>query len=169
MVLDLRQVTAAELLGVVARLASRFAGSKDTADMGIGALQHSTTSRLDPGNQRPGYTMHKEYSTRELETDVHCAQGSVVVVAGTREPQTARAETALKALDAALNRYGVHYAVENPKAQLGMRPVVLAQERSSWLTAGESTTASTGTIIFAKDTNCNVSGGRRWQHGSQEA
>ena len=47
---------------------------------------------------------------------MHCALGAVVVVGGTREPQTARAEeddgihaTVLRALDAAFNLYGIHY------------------------------------------------------------
>ena len=51
------------------------------------------------------------------------ALGSVVVVGGTRDPQTARAEeddgihsTVLRALDVDFNLYGIHYAVENPKA-----------------------------------------------------
>ena len=98
----------------------------------------NTVGRLDPSNQRPGYTAHRECSTRER--DVHCALGAVVVVGGTREPQIARAEegggthaTALRALDAAFNLYGIHCAVENPKAQLGLRPVMLAQERNGRL------------------------------------
>ena len=96
----------------------------------------NTVSRLDPGNQRPSYTVHRDYSTREAP-DVHCAQGSVLVVEATREPQTERAEeedgvhaTAMRALNAAFNLSDIHYAVENPKEQLGTRPmlVVLAQE-----------------------------------------
>lgn len=87
---------------------------------------------MDPSNQCLGYTVHRKYST--MEADVHCALESVMV-GGTREPQTARAEeedgihaTVLRALDAAFNLYGIHYVVENPKAHLGLRPVVLAQE-----------------------------------------
>jgi hypothetical protein len=117
----------------------------------------NTVSRLDPGNQRPGYTVHKEYSTRE--GDVHCALGLVVVVGGTREPQTPRAEeddgihaTVLRALDAAFNLYGIHYAVENPKAQLGLRPVVLAQERSGRLYCRRVNYCQYQ-HIFSKDTN----------------
>ena len=89
--------------------------------------------------------MHKECSTRE--TDVHCALGAVVVIGDTREPQTARTEedggihaTVLRALDAAFNLYGIHYAVENryPKAQLGMRPVVYwHRNAAAGCTAGE--------------------------------
>ena len=109
-VLDLRQVTAAEPLVVVAQLA----GVQVAEILLIWAsVPCSTASRLDPGNKRPYYTVHREYSTREA--DVHCALGSVVVVGGTREPQTARAEeddgihaTVLKALDAAFNLYGIH-------------------------------------------------------------
>ena len=69
---------------------------------------------------------------------VNCKQGAVVLVAGTRGPRTERAvdddyvhATVLQALDAAFNLYGIHYAVENPKAQLGRRPVVLALQRST--------------------------------------
>ena len=64
---------------------------------------------------------------------------------GTREPQTERAEeddgmhaTILRALDACWMqqlhstsiRCSLQYAIENPKKHLGIRPVVLAQERS---------------------------------------
>ena len=62
------------------------------------------------------------------------------MVAGTGEPRTERAvdddyvhATALQALDAAFNLYGIHHAVENPMAQLGRRPVVLALQRSARL------------------------------------
>ena len=55
------------------------------------------------------------------------------MVGGTREPQTARGEehdgnhaTVLRVLGVAFDPYGIHYAVENPKAELGLRPVVLA-------------------------------------------
>ena len=41
--------------------------------------------------------------------------------------------TVLQALDAAFSLYGIHYAMENPKAQLGLRPLVLALERSGRL------------------------------------
>ena len=39
----------------------------------------------------------------------------------------------MRALDASINLYGVHYtvAIEDPKAQLGMRPVILTQGRNS--------------------------------------
>ena len=153
-VLDLRQVTAAELVAVVAQIA----GVQVAEILLIWAsIPCNTVSRLDPGNQRPGYTVHREYSTRE--GDVQCALGSVVVVGGTREPQTARAEeddgihaTVLRALDAAFNLYGIHYAVENPKAQLGLRPVVLAQERSDRLYCRRVNYCQYQ-HIFAKDTN----------------
>ena len=75
-----------------------------------------------------------------IDTMPHSQQEAVVVVAGTREPRTERAEkddsiheTVLQALDAAFNLYGIHYAVENPMAQLGSRPVILAQQRSTRL------------------------------------
>ena len=82
---------------------------------------YNTVSRVEPSNQRRGYKVHREYSTRE--GDVQYALGAVVVVGGTREPQIARAEehdrihaTVLSSLDATFNLYGLHYAVENPKA-----------------------------------------------------
>ena len=46
----------------------------------------------------------------------------------------------------------LHYAVETPKAQLGMRPVVLAQERSSRLYCRRVNYCQYN-HIFAKDTN----------------
>ena len=124
--------------------------------MGINALQHG----------------HREYSTRE--GDVQCALGTVVVVGGTREPQTARAEeddmihaTVLQALDATFNLYGIHYAVENPKTQLGLRLMVLALERSGRLYSGESATASTSTGLCKKYQRVH---GQQWrQLGSQRA
>ena len=68
--------------------------------------------------------------------------GAVVVVGGTsREPQTStkRAEQddsihatilRLRTLDAAFSLYGIHCAVENPRVQLGGRPVIPAKERN---------------------------------------
>ena len=95
------------------------------------AVLYNAVSRLDPSNPRPGYTVHREYSTRE--GDVQCALGAIAVVGGTREPQTARAEeedgihaTVPRALD-------VRALVENPKAQLGRRPVIFAQQCSDRL------------------------------------
>ena len=125
--------------------------------MGVSAMQHNEQAR----SKQPAPRLHSAqgymYSTRE--GDVHCALGAVVVVGGTREPQTARAEeddgihaTVLKALDAAFNLYGIHYAVENPKAQLGLRPVVLAQERSGRLFCRRVNYCQYS-HIFAKDTN----------------
>ena len=118
--------------------------------------------RLDPGNQNrtkqdgTPYTVHREYSTREV---VNCKQGAVVVVAGTREPRTERAvdddhvhATVLQALDAVFNLYGIHYAVENPNAQLGRRPVVLALQRSTRLVCHRLNYCQYK-HIFAKDTN----------------
>ena len=104
-------VTAAELVAVVARIA----GVQVAEILLIWvSVPCNTVSRLDPSNQRPGYTVHREYTTRE--GDVQCALGTVVVVGGTREPQTARAEeddriyaTKLQALYAAFNLYGIHY------------------------------------------------------------
>jgi len=158
-VLDLLQVPAAELVQVIARLA----GVQVSEILLIWAsIPCHTVSRLDPGNQNrtrkdgQPYTVHREYSTREA---VQCLQEAVVVVAGTREPQTERAqkddsihETVLQALDAAFNLYGIHYAVENPMAQLGRRPVMLAQQRSNRLYCHRINYCQYG-HIFAKDTN----------------
>ena len=101
-VMDLRQVTTAELVAAVAQIAGIQVGE---ILLIWASIPCDTVSRLDPGNQRPGYTAHREYSTREV--GVHCALGAVVVVGGTREPQTARAKeddgihaTVLRALDA---------------------------------------------------------------------
>ena len=58
----------------------------------------------------------------------------------------------LRALDAAFNLYGIHYAVENSKAQLGLRPVVLAQERSGRLFCRRVNYCQYS-HIFSKDTN----------------
>ena len=134
-VLDLRQVTAADLVAEVARIAG-----VQVAEMLLmwAPVPCNTVSRLDPGSQRPGYTVHREYSTRE--GDVQCPLVAVPVVGGTREPQTARAveedgihATVLRTLETAFSLYAIYYVVENPKAQLGLRPVVLAQERSGRL------------------------------------
>ena len=65
-----------------------------------------------------------------------------MVTAGTREPVTELAEdqdvmiaSVLQALDAAFNLCGIHWAVENPNAQLGRRPMLLSLMRSA-LVAG---------------------------------
>ena len=70
-----RQVTAAEL--VAAPAVAQMAGVRGAE------IPCNTVSRLDPSNQRPGYTIHREYST--MEADIHCALRSVVVVGGTRD------------------------------------------------------------------------------------
>ena len=129
-VLDILQVSAAELVEVVARMA----GVQVSEILLIWAsIPCPTVSRLDPGNQNrtkkdgTPYTVHRGYSTSGV---VHCLKGAVVVVAGTRGPRTEGVEgddcvhaTALQALDAAPNPYGIHYAVEDPMAQLGRGPV----------------------------------------------
>ena len=158
-VLDLLQVSSAELVQVIASLA----GVQVSEILLIWAsVPCHTVSRLDPGNQNrtrkdgEPYTVHREYSAREV---VRCLQEAVVVVAGTREPQTERAEkdddiheTVLQALDAAFNLYGIHYAVENPMAQLGRRPVILAQQRSTRLRCHRLNYCQYR-HRFAKDTN----------------
>ena len=158
-VLDILEVPAAELVELVAKIA----GVQVSEILLIWAsIPCPTVCRLDPGNQNrlkkdgTPYTVHREYSKREV---VNCKQGAVVVVAGTREPRTERAvdddhvhATVLQALDAAFNLYGIYYAVENPNAQLGRRPVVLALQRSTRLVCHRLNYCQYK-HIFAKDTN----------------
>ena len=81
-----------------------------------------------------------------------------MVTAGTREPVTEMAEdhdimiaSVLQALDAAYNLYGIHWAVENPNAQLGKRPVLLSLMRSGRIQCVRVNYCQYG-HIFAKDT-----------------
>ena len=81
-----------------------------------------------------------------------------VVPAGTREPVTEMAEghdvmiaSVLQALDVAFNLYGIHWAVEDPNAQLGKRPVMLALMRSDRVKCGRVNYCQYD-HIFAKDT-----------------
>ena len=105
--------------------------------MGVNTVQHGEQAG-------PKHSVSRLHGTQGVldqgDGRALCARGSGGGIGGTREPQTARAEeddgihaTVLKALDAAFNLYGIHYAAKNPKAQLGLRPVVLAQERSGRL------------------------------------
>jgi hypothetical protein len=57
----------------------------------------------------------------------------------------------LQALDAAFNLYGIHWAAENPNAQLGRRPVLLSQMRSGRVKCGRASYCQYD-HIFAKDT-----------------
>ena len=57
----------------------------------------------------------------------------------------------LQALDAAFNLYGIHWAVENPNAQLGKRPVLLSLMRSGRVKCAMVNYCQYD-HIFAKDT-----------------
>ena len=122
-VMDLTKVPPAQLLAAIAEVAgvliqeTKFVWASVPCD---------TLSRLDPSNQR--HTHHREYPK---DSNVVCRQRVIVVAGGTRGPVTEIAEehdimiaSVLQALDAAFNLYTycIHWAVENPNAQLGKRP-----------------------------------------------
>ena len=83
----------------------------------------------------------------------------MAVTGGTREPRTPRAENhdrlalvVVTALDALYNLYGVHYAIENPRASLRMRPLMLSLVQSERVRL-ELVNYCQYNHIFAKETN----------------
>ena len=60
----------------------------------------------------------------------------MAITGGTREPRTPRARNrdrlalVVAALDALYNLYDVHYAIENPRASLRMRPLMMSLVQS---------------------------------------
>ena len=98
------------------------------------------------------HTHHRERAT------VVCRRMVIVVIGGTREPVTGLAEdhdimiaSVLQALDAVLNLYVIHWAVENPNAQLGKRLVLLSLTGSGRVKCGRINYCQYD-HIFAKDT-----------------
>ena len=138
-----------------------------------------TLSRLDPNNQR--HTHHKEYSK---DNNVVCRRRAVVVIGGTREPEPViepaedhviMIASILQVLDAAFNLYGIHWAVENPNAPLGKRPVLLSLMKSGRGKCGRVNYCQYD-HIFAQDKvtcNCSTKIGfynqktHRWNHEDQ--
>jgi hypothetical protein len=107
-------------------------------------------------NQRPGYTWHRDYSKHSQK---RCKCGTVAITGGTQEPRTQRARNhdrlalvVVTALDALYNLYGVHYAIENPRASLKKRPLMLSLVQSEWMRL-ELVNYCQYSHIFAKDTN----------------
>jgi hypothetical protein len=149
-VMDLTEVPPAQLLAAIAELAGVLI---QEIKFVWASVPCETLSRLDPSNQR--HTHHREYSK---DSSVVCKQRVVVVTGGTREPVTELGEdhdimiaSVLQALDAAFNLYGIHWAVENPNAQLGRRPVLLSLMRSGRVKCGRVNYCQYD-HIFAKDT-----------------
>ena len=130
-VLDITTVEPEELLRVIAAQA----GITQEEILFIWASVPCTTlGSIDSSNQRPGYTFHRDYSKHSQR---RCKRAAVAITGGTREPQTPRAENhdklalvVVTALDALYNLYGVHYAIENPRASLRMRPLMLSLVQS---------------------------------------
>ena len=111
---------------------------------------------IDSSNQRPGYTWHRDYSKHSQK---RCKCGTIAITSGTREPRTPRARNhdqlalvVVTALDALHNLYGVHYAIENPRASLRLRPVMLSLVQSERVRL-ELVNYCQYNHIFAKDTN----------------
>ena len=128
-VIDLTEVPPARLLAAIAELTGVLI---QEVKFVCASMPCETLSRLDPSNQ--SHTHHREYSRVR---SVMCKRRVVVVTGDTREPVTELTEdhdvmivSVLQALDAAFNLYGIHWAVENPNAQLGRRPVLLTLMRS---------------------------------------
>ena len=152
-VLDITALEPEELLRVIAGQA----GIKQEEILFIWASVPCTTlGSIDSSNQRPGYTYHRDYSKHSQK---RCKCGAVAITGGTREPRTPRAENhdrlalvVVTALDALYNLYGVHYAIENPRASLRMRPLMLSLVQSERVRL-ELVNYCQYNHIFAKETN----------------
>ena len=88
-----------------------------------------------------------------------CRRGTVATTGGTREPRTPRAMNhdklalvVVTALDALYNLCGVHYAIENPRASLRMRPLMLPLAQSERVRL-QLVNCCQYDHIFAKGTN----------------
>ena len=86
----------------------------------------TTLGATDSSNsQRPDFVHHQEYSKKD--TGLTYGHGAVVNTQGARSPTSDLAElhellleVVLVALGAACTLYGVHFAMENPRANLRM-------------------------------------------------
>ena len=131
-VLDIASVEPEELLEAI----TMQAGIRQEEILFIWASVPCTTlGAIDSSNQRPGYTWHRDYTKHKQRP---YRGGTVAILGGTREPRTPTARNhdklalvVITALDALYNLYGVHYAVENPRASLRMRPLMRSLLRSS--------------------------------------
>ena len=152
-VLDISAVEPEELLKAIAAQA----GIAQEEILFIWASVPCTTlGAIDSSNQRPGYTWHRDYSKHSQK---RCRCGAIAVTGGTREPRTPRAVNhdrlalvVVTALDALYNLYGVHYAIENPRASLRMRPLMLSLVQSERVRL-ELVNYCQYSHIFAKATN----------------
>ena len=116
----------------------------------------TTLGSIDSSSWRPGYTWHRDYSKHNEKM---CKCGTVAITDNTREPRTSRASNldqlalaVVTALDALYNLYGVHYAIENPRASLRMRPLMLSLVQSDRVRL-ELVNYCQYNHIFAKETN----------------
>ena len=165
-VMDISAVEPEKLLRVIAEQAG--IEQEEILFMWV-SVPCTTLGSIDSSNQRPGYTYHRDYS-KHSQKRWKC--GTVAIIGGTREPRTPRARNhdrlalvVVTALDALYNLYGVHYAVENPRASLRMRPLMLSLVQSARVRL-ELVNYCQYSHIFAKDTKVQTTVGWTPKGGS---
>ena len=110
-----------------------------------------------PGNEGISFTDDLPWGGLLVQPQQDMASPAAATMSRTPTPST-MPMAVVTALDALYNLYGVHYAIENPRASLRLRPLMLSLVQSERVRL-DLVNYCQYNHIFAKDTNVRTTVG----------